>query len=346
MQTNADSEGRKYMELYQVNEFPHIAIFDPRTEDLLWSREGWAQEKALNKMDFQAVLLRQMDKREESDPSPQESCPGHPHQETFLAGSAPAVQDVTPSQNDGLSVVTDKESTDGSRTHRSMPDQKDTGEVGVDDDGDAGIYEEEEDAMMGMPPHNQHAMAFAAPATFMDSRATHYGGDEEEGNPNGTMHVLDSSDVSNEEKADSNATSSASWLTRCGGRTRSSSSGPWSDGDPDDWSPDPDCIQYQCPPGVFSIIYNDNWLTPDDLKYWKFCLAQHEDPSMGLSKPCDDDYFELIAKNCPKVRVRRKLFRSLYPHQRLGVYWLAILHENFGGGVLGDDLGMVSYSRQ
>lgn len=37
------AEGRTYTERYQVHDFPHIGIVDPRTGRLLWRKEGWTQ---------------------------------------------------------------------------------------------------------------------------------------------------------------------------------------------------------------------------------------------------------------------------------------------------------------
>ena len=45
-------EGRTYTERYQVHDFPHISIIDPRTGRLLWSKEGWTQQNPVTAASF------------------------------------------------------------------------------------------------------------------------------------------------------------------------------------------------------------------------------------------------------------------------------------------------------
>ena len=44
----------------------------------------------------------------------------------------------------------------------------------------------------------------------------------------------------------------------------------------------------------------------------------------------------------PKIRLPKTLFSRLYDHQKVGVQWMASLHAAGVGGILGDDMGMVS----
>jgi SNF2 family DNA or RNA helicase len=57
-----------------------------------------------------------------------------------------------------------------------------------------------------------------------------------------------------------------------------------------------------------------------------------------LAKDGDDDV------EWPDLRIPAKLFKKLYDYQRTGVQFLASLHCQGIGGILGDDMGMVSKS--
>lgn len=46
-QMDIHPEGRTYIERYQVADFPHVGIIDPRTGRLIWRKEGWTQENPL-----------------------------------------------------------------------------------------------------------------------------------------------------------------------------------------------------------------------------------------------------------------------------------------------------------
>jgi len=52
LQMDVESEGRTYIERYQVGGYPHIAILDPRTGRLLWRKEGWMQENPFTATQF------------------------------------------------------------------------------------------------------------------------------------------------------------------------------------------------------------------------------------------------------------------------------------------------------
>ena len=45
VQMDSTTEGQTYVQRYQVQDFPHISIVDPRTGRLLWRKEGWTQQK-------------------------------------------------------------------------------------------------------------------------------------------------------------------------------------------------------------------------------------------------------------------------------------------------------------
>jgi UBX domain-containing protein 7 len=54
---DVSSEGRTYSERYQVHDYPHLAIIDPRTGRLLWRKEGWTQEKPLTADLFAEIAM-------------------------------------------------------------------------------------------------------------------------------------------------------------------------------------------------------------------------------------------------------------------------------------------------
>jgi len=68
-------EGRQYVERYQVNLFPHIAIIDPRTGRLLWRKEGWTQEQPVTAESF-AEMAMDFCSRNSFDRPPQAPRPG------------------------------------------------------------------------------------------------------------------------------------------------------------------------------------------------------------------------------------------------------------------------------
>mmetsp|Transcript_1259 Transcript_1259/g.3546 ORF Transcript_1259/g.3546 Transcript_1259/m.3546 type:complete len:533 (-) Transcript_1259:1980-3578(-) len=50
-------EGRQYVQRYKVDQFPHVAIIDPRTGRLLWRKEGWTQQNALTAESFAEMAM-------------------------------------------------------------------------------------------------------------------------------------------------------------------------------------------------------------------------------------------------------------------------------------------------
>jgi len=68
-------EGRTYTERYQVTDFPHVAIIDPRTGRLMWRKEGWTQEKPLT-AEFFAEFAMDFCSRNSFDRPPQAPRPG------------------------------------------------------------------------------------------------------------------------------------------------------------------------------------------------------------------------------------------------------------------------------
>ena len=50
--------------------------------------------------------------------------------------------------------------------------------------------------------------------------------------------------------------------------------------------------------------------------------------------------YEIPNVSWPKLRIPSKLFERLYCHQKVGVQWMASLHNSRIGGILGDDMGM------
>lgn len=56
-QIDSTPEGRTFSERYQVYEYPHISIIDPRTGRLMWRKEGWTQQNALTSDAFAEIAM-------------------------------------------------------------------------------------------------------------------------------------------------------------------------------------------------------------------------------------------------------------------------------------------------
>jgi len=59
----------------------------------------------------------------------------------------------------------------------------------------------------------------------------------------------------------------------------------------------------------------------------------------------DEYYFssallEIEGVTWPYFSIPRRLYDSLYPHQKVGVQWMASMHSNKTGGILADDMGL------
>jgi UBX domain-containing protein 7 len=95
-QMDVSVEGRTYVQRYQVNEFPHVAIIDPRTGRLLWRKEGWTQQNPLRAETF-AEMVMDFCSRNSFDRPPQ-APKGPPRGAAAAAVSRPvkrSVQDMT-----------------------------------------------------------------------------------------------------------------------------------------------------------------------------------------------------------------------------------------------------------
>lgn len=68
-------DGRTYVERYRVESFPHIAILDPRTGRLLWSKAGWTLENPVTPASF-AQMAMDFCSRNSFDRPPQAPKPG------------------------------------------------------------------------------------------------------------------------------------------------------------------------------------------------------------------------------------------------------------------------------
>ena len=56
-QMDISVEGTQYVQRYKVENFPHVAIIDPRTGRLLWKKEGWTQQNALTAETFAEMAM-------------------------------------------------------------------------------------------------------------------------------------------------------------------------------------------------------------------------------------------------------------------------------------------------
>ena len=64
-----------------------------------------------------------------------------------------------------------------------------------------------------------------------------------------------------------------------------------------------------------------------------------------IDKETKDLHLPPESGNWPRIRLPFPSYQKLYPHQRIGIQWLASLHRNkIKGGILADDMGMVRYN--
>jgi SNF2 family DNA or RNA helicase len=61
-----------------------------------------------------------------------------------------------------------------------------------------------------------------------------------------------------------------------------------------------------------------------------------------MDKETKDLYLPPESGKWPKIRLPFSTYQRLFPHQRIGIQWMASLHRNaIKGGILADDMGMV-----
>jgi hypothetical protein len=56
-QYDVSADGQTYAQRYQVHDYPHVGIIDPRTGRLLWKKEGWTQENPLTAESFAEMAM-------------------------------------------------------------------------------------------------------------------------------------------------------------------------------------------------------------------------------------------------------------------------------------------------
>jgi hypothetical protein len=56
-QYDVSPDGQTYAQRYQVRDYPHVGIIDPRTGRLLWRKEGWTQENPLTAESFAEMAM-------------------------------------------------------------------------------------------------------------------------------------------------------------------------------------------------------------------------------------------------------------------------------------------------
>lgn len=73
--------------------------------------------------------------------------------------------------------------------------------------------------------------------------------------------------------------------------------------------------------------------------------ADDDDDAWAYDKVTDEYFlstanFDIAGVVWPEFRIPSDLYNSLYPHQKVGVQWMASLHSNKIGGILADDMGL------
>ena len=147
-------EGRTYTERYQVHEFPHIGIIDPRTGRLLWRKEGWSQENPVTSASF-AEHAMDFCSRNSFDRPPQAPRP---------AGGPVPVRPAKRSMN---------EMSESEQLEAAMRASMEDISAAVDNEGDADVHytddddDDEVEVLEGKP-----APVEAKPPSLMDELMT------------------------------------------------------------------------------------------------------------------------------------------------------------------------------
>ncbi|GMI39068.1 hypothetical protein TeGR_g8754, partial [Tetraparma gracilis] len=94
-------EARTYVERYHVQEYPHLAILDPRTGRKIWSKEGWTMEHPVTAESFLEIVMdfgdrNSFDKPPSAPPAPK-SKPDSSSTTTSSSSSSPAPPAPPPS---------------------------------------------------------------------------------------------------------------------------------------------------------------------------------------------------------------------------------------------------------
>jgi UBX domain-containing protein 7 len=119
-------EGRTYTERYQVHDYPHIGIVDPRTGRLLWRKEGWTQQNPMTAETF-AEIAMDFCSRNSFDRPPQAPRPLGAAAAATTAESRPAKRPMN-------------EMSEAEQLQAAMrASMAEVSADGVDDDGDAEI---------------------------------------------------------------------------------------------------------------------------------------------------------------------------------------------------------------
>jgi UBX domain-containing protein 7 len=126
------AEGRTYTERYQVLDYPHIGIIDPRTGRLLWRKEGWTQENPVTAETF-AEIATDFCSRNSYDRPPQAP---RPPGAAAAAASRPAKRPMEEmSEAEQLRAA----------MQASMVGASNDGKHGDDDDGEADIHYDDDE---------------------------------------------------------------------------------------------------------------------------------------------------------------------------------------------------------
>lgn len=100
VQLDQSPDGQTFVERYQVNDFPHISIIDPRTGRLLWRKEGWTQQNPMTSLSF-AEMAMDFCSRNTFDRPPQAPRPA--------GASASSSSSARPSQKRPVQEMTEDE---------------------------------------------------------------------------------------------------------------------------------------------------------------------------------------------------------------------------------------------
>jgi UBX domain-containing protein 7 len=128
-------EGRTFCERYQVHDYPHISIIDPRTGRLLWRKEGWTQQNALTADTF-AEIAMDFCSRNSFDRPPQAPLPPNAAVATTATSTTPAKRMHEMSEDEQLQAAMQASITEaGGVTSKSDNNEIVYVDDSIDDDG-------------------------------------------------------------------------------------------------------------------------------------------------------------------------------------------------------------------
>jgi UBX domain-containing protein 7 len=157
-QYDVSADGQTYAQRYQVHDYPHVGIIDPRTGRLLWKKEGWTQENPLTAESF-AEMAMDFCSRHSFDKEPQAPRPAGANTSGSNNGERkrPFMSEQEQVQA-AMEASLKRDAAESADANNDDDDDDDDDEYDMEDDG------EEEIECLG----TEEEMKQAAEPTFLD----------------------------------------------------------------------------------------------------------------------------------------------------------------------------------